>query len=79
MSLGQQEQLGESSTWLGGKECHCLWRVLLRKILSTCGSHESSIHQVEPGRGPCPLPQTGNAKAAAGREELVSPRVAPWG
>lgn len=53
--------------------------VLLRKILSAFGNPESSTHQVEPGRGPCPLHQTGNAKAAAGREELVSPRVAPWG
>lgn len=47
--------------------------VLLRKILSAFGSPESSTHQVEPGRGLCPLHQTGNAKAAAGREELVSP------
>lgn len=53
--------------------------VLLRKILSAFGSPESSIHQVEPGRGRCPLHQTGNAKAAAGREELVSPKVAPQG
>lgn len=50
--------------------------VLLRKILSAFGSPESSTHQVEPGRGLCPLHQTGNEKAAAGREELVSPSVA---
>lgn len=47
--------------------------VLLRKILSAFGSPESSTQQVEPGRGLCPLHQTGNAKAAAGREELVPP------
>lgn len=52
--------------------------VLLRKMLSAFGSPESSTHQVEPGRGLCPLHQTGNAKAAAGREELVSP-IGPMG
>lgn len=47
--------------------------VLLRKILSAFGSPESSTQQVEPGRALCPLHQTGNAKAAAAREELVPP------
>lgn len=72
VSLGQQEQLEESSTWLGGKECHCLCWCCLERSSVPLEVLRAPLTRWSLA-GDCALHQTGNAKAAAGREELVSP------